>query len=174
MFFGLGVIHRAVDLIHRSFPPTKRSRGTVGAAVLTAILVARAAFLSSSGIITPDTVEIHLDGEPIRDREFQLVLASSLGHLFVGMNPFWGREPAPVRFSTIAISAESKWRSAIGILRGRPRAHVTPENGYNSRNVNRAELRFDSGICIDGETYPPRRDRVVRIEADRRIRFLRA
>lgn len=174
MFFGLGVIHRAVDLIHRSFPPTKSSRGAGGAAVLTGLLVARAAFLSSSGIITPDTVEVHLDGDPIRNQEFQLVIATTLGHLFVGIDPFWGREPAPVRFTALAASAESKWLSAIGILRGRPRAQVTPETGYHSRNVDRAELRFDSGICIDGETYPPRRDRLVRIEADNRIQFLRA
>lgn len=174
MFFGLGVIYRAVDLIHRSFPPTKRSRGTVGATVLTAILVARAAFLSSSGIVTPDPVGIQLENEQIRDREFLLVIASSLGHLFAGMKPFWGQEPAPVRFTALASEAKSKWRSAIGILRGQPRAHVTPESGYNSRNVNRAELRFDSGVCIDGETYPPRPDRLVRIEADRRIQFLRA
>jgi len=174
MFCGMGVIHRAVDLIHRAFPPGKRSRGAVGAGVLTAILVARAAMRSATGILTPDRIAIRLDGEPVTDEAFQLVIATTLGRLFLRLNPFWGREPGPVRVTAIAVTAQRKWLSAVGILRGRPRSTVVPAAGYTSRNVQCAELRLDCGLCIDGELFSPERDRRVRLEADQRVRFLRA
>lgn len=173
MFCGVGVIHRAVDLIHRAFPPGKRSRGALGAGVLTGVLVARAALRSASGILTPDRIEVLLDGQPVLQQEFQLAITTTLGRLFLQMQPFWGQEAAPVRVTTIAASARRKWLAAVGILRGRPRPHVTPSTGYTSRNVRCAELHLDCGLCVDGELFAPRRDRIVRIEADSRIRFVR-
>lgn len=174
MFCGVGVIHRAVELVHRAFPPGKRSRGALGAGVLTGVLVARAALRSASGILSPDRIELILDGQPVVHREFQLAIATTLGRLFLQMKPFWGREAAPVRVTTIAANARRKWLAATSILRGRPRRHVTPSAGYTSRNVHCAELRLDCGLCVDGELFSPKRDRLVRIEADHRIRFVRA
>jgi hypothetical protein len=174
MFCGVGVIHRAVDLIHRAFPPGKRTRGAIGAGILTGILVARAAMRSSSGIVAPDRIDMRLDGDPVAVDAFQLAIATTLGRLFLKINPFWGRGPGAVRFTAVAGTSERKWRSAIGILRGRPDSFVVPERGYTSRNVDRAELRLDCGLCIDGELFPPKRDRLVRLEADKRIHFLRA
>jgi diacylglycerol kinase family enzyme len=174
MFCGVGVIHRAVDLIHRAFPPGKRTRGAVGAGVLTGILVARAAMRSASGILLPDRIDMRLDGERVSAEAFQLAIATTLGRLFLKINPFWGEGPGAVRLTAVAVTAERKWRSAIGILRGRPPAFVGPARGYTSRNVHRAELRLDCGLCIDGELFAPKRDRLVRLEADERIHFLRA
>lgn len=174
MFCGVGVIHRAVDLIHRAFPPGKRSRGAVGAGVLTGVLVARAAMRSASGILTPDRIVMRLDGDPVAAEAFQLAIATTLHRLFLGINPFWGQGPGAVRVTAVAVTAERKWLAAVGILRGRPRSFVVPARGYTSRNVHRAELRLDCGLCIDGELFPPERDRLVRLEADESVRFLRA
>jgi hypothetical protein len=174
MFCGVGVIHRAVDLVHRAFPAGSRSRGAWGAGALTAFLVARAALRSASGILTPDSLNVVLDGDPVPQRMFQLVISTTLARLFLGMRPFWGGEAAPVRVTTVALEAQRKWASVIGILCGRPGSSVTAEAGYTSRNVHRAELHMDCGLCVDGELFPPRRDRLVRIEADQRIRFVRA
>lgn len=174
MFCGVGVIHRAVDLIHRAFPPGRNSRGAIGAGVLTGILVARVAMRSASGIVTPDRIDMRLDGETVAAEAFQLAIATTLGRLFLKINPFWGQGPGAVRVTAVAVTAKRKWLSAIGILRGRPRSSVVPARGYTSRNVHRAELRLDCGLCIDGELFPPKRDRLVRFEADERIPFLRA
>jgi diacylglycerol kinase family enzyme len=173
LFCGMGLIHRAVDFIHRAFPPTKRARGTTGAGVLVGLLVTRVAFRGASGIVRPDRIAITLDGQAHPDRDFQLAIATTLTKLFLRMNPFWGEEAAPVRFTTIAVGAAQKLRSAAGIFRGRPRAQVRAGRGYDSRNVNRVELGLDCGLCIDGELFAERRNRVVTIEADHRIRFVR-
>jgi hypothetical protein len=174
MFCGVGVIHRGVDLVHRTFPPGRHSRGVLGAGVLTGVLVGRGAMQSTTGMLAPDRMQIRLDGEAVAQDRFQLVMATTLEHLFLRIQPFWGREPAPVRVTAIAAGARRLWASAIGILRGRPPSHVTPEGGYTSRNVHRAEFRLDCGLMVDGELFPPQRNRIVRIEADHTLRFVRA
>ncbi len=172
-FFGAGMIHRAIDLTHQIFPPG-RSQGSFGAGVVTAGLILRAVARRHGGVLTPDKAQIVLDGEYVVGGEFSLIIASSLQRLFLGINPFWGSEKAPVRFTSIASGCSRTAAAATGILRGRPRPFVWPEAGYTSRNVKVAELRLDAGFTVDGETIPPRSGEIVRISGDRRIRFVRA
>ncbi len=60
------------------------------------------------------------------------------------------------------------------ILRGRPLPFLTPANGYMSKNVDRAEMRFDCGFTVDGEIFAPQSDEVLTLTADRRVTFVRA
>jgi diacylglycerol kinase family enzyme len=173
MFFGAGLIPRAIELTHRLFP-TGRSQGAFGATVVTGSLIARAVMGHRHSLLTPDKAEILVDGEAVRGGEFQLLIASSLDHLFARMNPFWGSGSGGVRFTGIAAGAKRKLLAAPGILRGRPRAFATPENGYTSRNAESVELTLGSGFTIDGETYAPHPDEHIRITADRRVTFVRA
>ncbi|MCG8590419.1 MAG: hypothetical protein MJE66_14110 [Proteobacteria bacterium] len=173
MFFGAGVIYRAIELVHRLFPKG-RSQGVFGSTVVTGALVAKLAMRRTDGVLTPNKVQMLLDGEPARDGEYQLIISSTLGRLFAKMRPFWGREPAPLQFTSIACGADRFGRCASGILRGRPGAGVTQENGYTSRNLHRLELRLDCGFTVDGELYAPESGRTVRITADDRVDFVRA
>jgi len=172
-FFGAGMIHRAIDLTHSIFPSGK-SQGSLGAGVVTAGLILRAIAKRRDGILIPDKAQIMLDGELIEGGEFTLIIASSLQRLFLRINPFWGREKAPVRFTALASGCKSIATAAPGILRGKPRPFVGPAAGYTSRNVEVAELRLDAGFTVDGETIQPRSGEIVRISGDRRIRFVRA
>jgi diacylglycerol kinase family enzyme len=174
MFCGLGVLHRAVELVHRAFPSGRRSQGVLGAGLLTGWLVARSAMRSASGILAPDDMDVRLDDHGVAGDRFQLAIATTLDDLFLRIRPFWGMQAAPVRVTTIAFGASRIWASAVGILRGRPAAHVQPEAGYTSQNVHRAEFRVNCGLTVDGEVYPPQQDQLVRIEADQRLRFVRA
>jgi hypothetical protein len=173
MFFGAGMIHRAIELTHRLFPPG-RSQGAFGAGLVTGGLILRASMRDRSGVLTPNKIQILLDGEVVPQGEFYLVIASSLQRLFLRMNPFWGSGRDGVRFSSIASNA-SRVRSAVpGILRGKPKPFVTPEHGFTSKNSERAELHLDCGFTIDGELFEPIDDEVVTITADRRVTFVRA
>jgi len=94
MFFGLGVIHRAIGLNHELFDHdhSRNIQGAVGASLVTASLLGRLATGDSAGILQPDKVQVMIDGE-IQDRsEFFLMIASSLERLFSRMQPFWGRQ----------------------------------------------------------------------------------
>jgi len=172
-FFGAGMIHRAIDLTHSLFPRGK-SQGTFGAGLVTAGLILRSIANRRDGVLTPDKAQILLDGELVGGGEFKLIIASSLQRLFLGINPFWGPEKAPVRFTALESNCKRTGAAAPGILRGKPRAFVRPEAGYTSRNVEVAELRIDAGFNVDGETIPPRSGEIVRISGDRRTRFVRA
>ena len=172
-FFGAGMIHRAIDLTHSMFPHG-RSQGSFGAGIVTAGLILRAIARRRGGVLTPDKAQIMLDGELVEGGEFTLIIASSLRRLFLRINPFWGREKAPVRFTAMASGCERTAMAAPGILRGKPRPFVRPAAGYTSRNVEVAELRIDAGFTVDGETIQPRSGEIVRISGDRRVRFVRA
>jgi diacylglycerol kinase (ATP) len=172
MFFGAGMIQRAVSLVHRSFPPGQQ--GVFGAGIVTGALITKAFTRPSDGILTPDKAAVAADGKTLRHSEFYLLIASTLTHLFLRMNPFWGDGPGEVRLTGVASRARRTVTAAPGILRGRPRAFVTPENGYESANAHRVQIGMGCGFTIDGEIFPPEPDEVIDLSADRRIAFVRA
>lgn len=173
MFFGAGMIPRAIDLTHRIFP-TGRSQGVFGASIVTTALIAKTLTRPTQGILMPDKIQILIDGRPVPEGEFYLAIASSLKRLFLGIKPFWGREPGDVRFTALASHVRRLAAAAPGILRGRPGPRVTAENGYTSANAERVELRLDCGFTVDGEIFPCQADERVTITADRRVTFVRA
>ena len=174
MFFGAGMLQRAIELTMRVFP-TGRSQGAFGATLVTANLIARAALMGDTeGVLEPDKIDVLLDGEPIDRGEFSLLMTSTLYRLFARMRPFWGRGSGGVRFTSVAAGAEQLWRAAPGILRGRPGSAVREENGYTSRNVKCAELRMDCGFTVDGELVAGEPGRILKITADNVVRFVRA
>jgi diacylglycerol kinase (ATP) len=173
MFFGAGMIRRAIGLTHRLFP-TGRNHGVFGPGLVTAGLAVRAAFQGKDGVLAPDKAQIYLDGEMVLDGEYMLMIASSLDRLFLRMNPFWGRESGGVRFTSIAHSAARKGTCFPSIIAGHPLRAVTAEAGYTSRNVERAEIYFDCGFTVDGEVFGAVADESVTLSVDRRITFVRA
>jgi hypothetical protein len=172
MFFGAGMLHRAVAFAHEALPEEKV--GAWGAGVVTGTLLARAAIGKMSGVLSPDKIRLSLDGEDCGTSELMLAMASTIGRLFLGMRPFWGRESAPVRTTWITSRARYIARTAPGIFRGNPPATAVPENGYRSQNVHEFVMQLDAGLVIDGELFDPAPDRVVRVSAFENVPFLRA
>ena len=173
MFLGLGLIPRAIDFIHSTFPPGK-TRGVSGSTLVTAGLIGRTLLGRNNGIVAPDKMQIIVDGEPLEGGEFGLVMASSLHRLFAGMRPFWGKEEGGVQFTTIRSDARPRLGAVPGILRGRPKAWVTRERGVSSVNARRVEVQLDCGLTIDGEQIAPEIGRIVSITADSIVRFVRS
>jgi diacylglycerol kinase (ATP) len=177
MFFGAGIIKRAIELNHRLFDQDNQRtivEGVPGATLVTAGLIGRMITGDRSGILEPDKVQILLDDQPMDQGEFHLIIASTLSRLFARMRPFWGQGPGGVRFTSLAAPCERFGSSAIGILRGKPANWVTPEAGYTSRNVERAELRMNCGFTVDGELWQPDSDRSIALTAERVVHFVRA
>jgi hypothetical protein len=174
MFLGPGVIHRAIEVVHRVLP-NGRVRGVFGAGVATALFVARSALLGDDrGIVAPDKLEIHLDGEVLPHAEYRVVLATTLSRLFLRLRPFWGEGDAPVRFTAIAAHAPGIAREVPGILVGRPSARARENPGLVSRRVRVAELSLQCGFTIDGEQFAPSAGRHLRVTAEAPIPFVRA
>lgn len=177
MFFGAGIIKRAIELNHRLFDKEGQRNiveGVPGATLVTAGLLGRMITGDHSGILAPDKVQILLDGESVDQGEFHLVMASTLSRLFSRMRPFWGQGPGGVRFTSIAAPCERLGRASVGLLRGKPADWATPQNGYMSRNVERAELRMNCGFTVDGELWQPDPDRSIALSAESVVHFVRA
>jgi hypothetical protein len=172
MFFGVGMIQRAIGIVQNVFPKGK-TQGVFGSTLVTAGLLTRLAMGNKSGVLTPDKVDLLLDGKPARHGEYNMLISSTLDRLFAGMRPFWGEGPGPLRVTGMAAGCDRLGRAAPGILRGRPQAWVTPQNGYTSENVKCAELRMDCGFTVDGEVVLPEPGQIVTVTARDCVQFVR-
>lgn len=173
MFFGAGMIHRAIGVAHRHFP-ARKGQGVLGSTLLTAGLILRYALGDRDGVLDPDKVDLLLDGKPTPHMEYTLMIGSTLDRLFAGMRPFWGTGPGKFRFTSVASNAERPGRAAPGILRGRPASWATPEAGYVSQNVQHVDLHMNCGFTIDGELFPATPEQIVSVTAQDCVRFIRA
>lgn len=173
MFFGAGVLHRAIQLTHRSFPEG-RAQGVFGASLVTLALLARIVAGKTRGILDPDKIQIALERTPTAADEYVLTMATTLDRLFLRMRPFWGTEDAPIKVTTLTAAAQRLATAVPGVMRGRPPAWATPEAGFASHNAEEVALRLDCGVLLDGELFEPAPDRLVTLSAADRVRFVRA
>jgi diacylglycerol kinase (ATP) len=169
-FFGLGVIHRATDLKHRILPE-QYFQGALTSGAIIGLVAMRALFGSSSGVLTRDHMDIQLDSQQVESQSFLLVFATTLNSV-MNLRPFWGQEEASIHFTAVAEGAERLLLAPIRIVQGRPPRPDKPAEGYLSRNVSQLDVQLDCGLFIDGELFAPKPGRVVRIEADQRLRFV--
>lgn len=171
-FVGTGLVRRAIEWIHTVFP-TGRARGVFGGGVTTASVLLRAVFGQRGGILRGDVHRLAIDGEPIEATEYMLLMATTLQRLFLRLDPFWGREQAPVRFTGIAWQCRSLPTAIARVLAGRSEP-LRWEDGYLSRNAGRLDIGFDCGFTIDGELFEPEADTVVEVTATSSFPLIRA
>ena len=170
-FFGVGVIYRTTELKHRLLPE-RYFQGPLASGAIIGLVALRALLGSSRGVLSRDRMDIRLDGRPLGSGSFLLAFATTLDSL-MRLRPFWGQEEAPIRCTAVAEGAPRRLLAPFRILQGRPPRPDGPLAGYVSHNVHQLQFRLDCGIVIDGELFGPKEGRVVRIAADRRLRFVR-
>jgi len=88
-FFGAGVIHRATRWM-RCRLPAKRQGTAATAALVATLLARRLAPGRAGGIVSTDEIETSLDGESARRIPTQVLMATSLPRILLGLEPFWG------------------------------------------------------------------------------------
>lgn len=182
MFFGAGVIQRALAFKHQLYPQ-RRLQGLFGAGLFLGGALLRVVSGSPTGIFTPDDIGLAFNHEvvaketPIDQLEkkpFQLVMATTLKRLFLRICPFWGTEHAPLRFTAIAANAARSPAAAWKVLRGLPPPPFALDSGYCSHNLERLTMQMDCGFTLDGELFAPQPGRTLRLATDQRLRFIRA
>ena len=153
LFFGSGAIYHGITLCRR-YIATLGLRGELGPGLALAAFLAKVV-LGQGGILFPPlNLSGRLDGKPLVAGSYRGVLVSTVSRQFLGLRPFWGREPAPLKYSAMSYSTQHLWRAAPAIMRGKPNRYVRPEYGYTSQNAHEVELHFDCGFTLDGELYP--------------------
>ena len=180
MFFGAGVIQRALAFKHHLYPK-RRLQGLFGAGLFLGGALLRVAGGSPTGIFAPDDIGLAFNHtgmatptDRLETKPFQLVMATTLKRLFLRLCPFWGTENAPLRFTAIAANAARSPVAVWKVLRGLPPPPFALDSGYCSHNVERLTLQMDCGFTIDGELFEPQPGRTLHLAADHRLRFIRA
>jgi len=173
VFCGVGVIHRAIQLVHSMFPPG-RSQGVFGAGVVIAGLIVRMTSGVGGGTLAPDQLEITVDGKKLPRRTYRVVIASTLDHFFLRLRPFWGEEDAPLRLTTVGRRVLANPVRLFKALRGVRPVKPHPEKPIGSYNAHRVEIALDCGLTIDGEMFDPVPGRRLTITAADVVRFVSA
>jgi len=153
-FFGSGAIYHGIRFC-RHFVATLGLRGEVGPGVALAVFLARIALGHGGRMFPPLHLSGRLDGQVLQPGAYIGMLVSTVSRQFLGLRPFWGREPAPLKYTAMSYSPRHLWRAAPAMMRGKPNRFVRPEYGYTSHNAHALELHLDCGFTLDGELFTP-------------------
>jgi hypothetical protein len=107
----------------------------------------------------PTDTRIELDDtSDEHTRPMVQLIISSLERLFLGLYPFWGREPGALHCTWIEKPTRRVLRAFPSVMRGKPNRHVSAANGYFSHNADRIQLWLDGLFTLDGEMYRASRE----------------
>jgi len=112
-----------------------------------------AAVRRNRNLLFPVSGKVMLDDGPQQEREFLIILVSTLERLFLGIRPYWGTGIGPLYYTGISVGPRHLLRTIPDILRGKESRFGTPEHGYFSQKVREARLALRGEFTLDGELY---------------------
>ncbi len=175
MFLGSAAFSHGTMLGRETFHPMGAA-GRVVVGLSLGLVVLRALFGGGDGIMRGDAMTIEfdggLDGADGAERDYFLVLATTLERLMLGLDPFWGAGAGAVRFTSARFPPPRLGRALLPMLRGRPRPWMA-QAGYASRRVDRLAIRTACPMVFDGQIVTPDPAVPVVLSGDRRVAFLR-
>jgi Diacylglycerol kinase catalytic domain len=172
MFFGAGAVYHGIRF-SKDQVESRGLRGQLGAGLSLAVFLWRVVSGGKGELFPPLRASTTVDDGEMEREDLFGILASTMDRQFLGLRPYWGREAAPIHYSTLAYSVRSPVRAATAVMRGKPNRFVRPELGYKSCNAFRIELEIDSGFTLDGELFPADESTPLRLTADDAAHFLR-
>ncbi len=172
MFFGAGAVYHGIRFAKRSIE-SRGMRGPLGAGISLAVILAKLMAGRAREYFPPLRARVWVDGKLLETDQFLALFCSTMDKQFLGLSPYWGQGPGPLRFTTLGHAPQRAWRAAIPVMRGRPNRHVRPEHGYWSHNSYQIELSIDSGFTLDGELFEADPDTRIVLSAPRNAFYLR-
>jgi hypothetical protein len=154
MMFGAGAVYHGI-VFARSQLATHGMRGQLGAGVALATFLARVFTGRAGTMFPPLAADVHLDGVALPPMSYFGMLVSTMDRQFLGLSPYWGVGPGPLRFSAMRDRPQHLGRAILPAVRGRQSRWLQPEYGYRSQNVDEVALTFDGGFTLDGELFEP-------------------
>ncbi len=156
-FFGMGAVVRGIQFCHeRVYTMGLSDELAPGVALLRAMYgIARREPVFAEGL----PMTIRANGCPQEVRASILAI-STLERLFLGMTPFWGTETGALAVTLVRERPHRLLRTLPALLRGRPNARLTPDNGYSSRRTDALTIATDAAdgqFTLDGEIFPAAR-----------------
>lgn len=154
MFFGAGAIIRGIEFCHQQL--YTRGLRQSWAPGLATVRVLAAMAQRDPAYTAPVSIGVRLDRQPLAPpQDFLLLLVSSLQRLFLGLRPYWGREPGALFYTAIRAKPKHPLRALPPLFWGLRNRLSTAENGYDSHNIDTVTLYTREPFTLDGELYTP-------------------
>ncbi|MEZ5558670.1 MAG: diacylglycerol kinase family protein [Pseudomonadales bacterium] len=171
LFFGTGTIVQGIEYFHARVNPAGGGH-ELGAGIA---LLRTLWGISRRQPPFADALSLSLDAPTLRDAArglgtaaapdcalaVRLFLVTGLERLFLGLRPYWHDSPDALRATLIEARAPRFLRSMPRLLRGRPDALMSAQQGYHSSAVCELRLRFDGPFTLDGELFACRGDTIA-------------
>ena len=173
MMFGAGAVYHGI-LFARRHIEARGVRGEFGAGLAVATFIGKVLSGSGGTLFPPVHADVCIDGNPLPKQSYLGILTSTVSRQILGITPYWGEGPGPLRCSLLRYRPRHLARAVVPVLRGRAGVYVRPEFGYRSVNAHDVRMEFDSGFTLDGQLFPPGfESTVVTLSARQRAYFLR-
>jgi diacylglycerol kinase family enzyme len=158
MFFGAAVIPQGIKFFHQRIN-RPGLRGELGPGlVMVRFLLAILGFQRQK-ILQAVPMTIHLNQQHEANKnDYMVVLISTLERLFFGLHPYWGEEDAPLHFTSVTSRSRHVLRTMFQLARSQRPRYATPEQGYQSHNVEQIKIHCSSPYTLDGQIYHPADD----------------
>ena len=170
MFFGAGAICQGIRIFHSGVNPMCwRGELMPGLALLRMLL---AILCKDHDKVPPLPTRTGLDDRPPEERENLFVLVSTLERLFLGLQPYWGTQDGPLRYTAVGAEPKRLLQVLPSLFRQQKSRHLSQANGYFSDNARMVQLEMAGDFTLDGELYEAGEGPVC-IEATEPVMFLR-
>jgi hypothetical protein len=179
MFMGGAAFYRGTMMGRMSFHPVGAA-GSMVVGLSLGLAVLRALVGRPGGILQGHPMTLSSDGDPAdaRERDYFLVLVTTLDRLIMGLTPFWddgagdGEGDGPLRLTTVTYPPSRLARALLPLARGRPRPWMAA-SGYASRRLDKLTLLSACPIVFDGQIFIPDPAIPVTISGEGRLTFAR-
>lgn len=166
-FFGAGAIVRGIEFYHREI-----ARGAVGDEFASGLTLLRGAWgiaRRDRRFIDASHAVFEVEGQHV-DQDLLMFFATTLDRLFMGIRPYWGGGTGGMHTTWIRADVRHFfWRLPRLLRRG---GGLTPEQGYNSRDIDALTLRLNGPYTLDGELFPAPASALT-LQAEGPVRILR-
>lgn len=175
MFVGTGAMAVATQYCQRAFNEQGvRGQWAVAKTLLTAVrkyLLSGPDAQDEARFDRPYAISVTAEGRAVSRGPQLLQMSTTLDTLLLGCHPFWGGKTAPIRSTLIPYPVPSVLRWMLPIMYGGEN-HASPP-GAASFCSHALEVSSDVMFVIDGEFFPPPKDRPLRLETGPLFTFVR-
>ncbi len=151
LFFGAACIFKGIRFFHSRVHRMGLSGDPAHLLILARFLWALAR--QEDALVAPVTAAIRTDRAGVVSKDLLMLVITTLDRLILGLRPFWGRGPGPLRLTAVSARPRRLLQALPALIHGRGTASATPENGYLSCTAGEIRLEMDGGFAIDGELF---------------------
>jgi len=103
---------------------------------------------------TPARITADLDNEQlVIDANHLGTITTTLPSLYLGLDPFWGDGPGPLRFTYAEGDANALLPTILGQWIGRQDLSKLRDRGFSSYNAHSLTFRTHAAVVLDGEPF---------------------